>query len=58
MCFIIVDDMIAVAVDEVHGFLYWSDYADTRVKRAKLDGTNLSVVYHPGVLCCLIYQLL
>ena len=46
--------MIVVAVDEVRGFLYWSDYADQTLKRAKLDGTNKSVVYNPGMLCSVI----
>ena len=46
--------MIVVEVDVDRGFLYWSDYADQTLKRAKLDGTNKSVIYNPGTLCAVI----
>ena len=40
----IIEDMHAIAVDEVHGLVYWSD--DDKVKRATLDGSNQRDIYN------------
>ena len=53
----IVDYMEAVTVDEVHGFLYWSDTADRRVRRVRLDGTNQVNVYSSSKLSYVRYQM-
>ena len=47
----IVGAITAVTVDEVHGFVYWSDYSDAKVRRARLDGTNLMEVYSSKLSC-------
>jgi hypothetical protein len=36
--------MAAITVDEVHGFVYWSDYA--MVRRATLDSSNQRDIYN------------
>ena len=38
----------AITVDEVHGFVYWSDSADAKVRRAKLDSSNHMDIYVSG----------
>ena len=32
-------------MDEVHGFVYWSDEVDGKVKRATLDSFNQRDIY-------------
>jgi len=42
--YMIIGNMFAIAVDEVHGLVYWSD--DDKVKRATLDGSNQRYIYN------------
>ena len=53
----IVGYMFAVGVDEVNGFVYWSDiHPDVlRVKQARFDGSNQADVY--SKLNCVTYQM-
>jgi len=44
--YMVVDLIIAVTVDEIHGFVYWSDHLGARVRRAKLDGSNHTDIYN------------
>ena len=45
----------AVTVDEVYGFVYWSDDANRRVSRAGLDGSNKATIY--SKLSCVTDQM-
>ena len=38
--------MRAITVDEVHGFVYWSDLAGGKVRRATLDSSNQRDIYN------------
>ena len=38
--------MRAITVDEVHGFVYWSDSAVGKVRRATLDSSNQRDIYN------------
>jgi len=43
---LIVDDKIAaLAVDEVHGFVFWSESMPTLVKRTTFDGSGITDIY-------------
>lgn len=48
----IVGRISAVIVDEVHGFVYWSENYVSKVKRVRFDGTNQSDIYNYRKLCC------
>ena len=50
-CFIVVD-IEAIAVDEVNGFLYWSEGKSrgSTIKRATLDGGNTTDIVGAGKL--------
>ena len=49
--------MYAVAVDEVHGFMYWSD--SNTVGKAKLDGSDQRDIHHiPGKSICAADEML
>ena len=41
----VVGYMEAVALDEVHGFVYWSDFNTKKVTRVTFDGTNQTDIY-------------
>ena len=51
----IVEYMIAVTVDEVHGFVYWIDLKEEIVRRSELDGSNQANIY--GKLSCVTDQM-
>jgi sugar lactone lactonase YvrE len=38
-----------IAIDEVEGYVYWSDTANGRIGRAKLDGTDFTESYISGL---------
>ena len=42
----VIDSMRAITVDEMHGFVYWSDIGDDKVRRATLKGSNQRVIYN------------
>ena len=44
--YIVVDSIRAVALDEMHGFVYWYDRNGARVRRATLDGSNHTDIYN------------
>ena len=52
----IVGSMTAVTVDDVHGFIYWSDNTVKKVRRVRLDGSNQTDVY--GKLSCVTDQMM
>ena len=39
----------AVEVDGVRGYIYWSDIIDRTIKRANMDGTNVTILFRTGV---------
>ena len=45
----------AVTVDEMYGFVYWSDAAYYKVRRSRLDGSNKATIY--GKLSCVTDQM-
>ena len=44
--YVVVDSINAVTVDEIHGFVYWSDEHGARVRRATLEGSNHMDIYN------------
>ena len=45
--FAIIDKVIGITVDEVHGFVYWGT-RNGMVRRARLDGSDKMDVYNTG----------
>ena len=41
-----IGDTNAITVDEIHGFVYWSDRGVAKVRRATLDGFNQRDIYN------------
>ena len=44
--YLFVDLIYAVTVNEIHGFVYWSDHLRARVRRAPLDGSTHTDIYN------------
>ena len=54
----IVGFMQAVAVDGVHGWVYWSDWSDNKVKRVTVYGNKQTDIYSfHGKLSCVTDQM-
>ena len=44
------DQIAAVAVDHVRGYIYWSDHGEHTISRSSLSGSTTQVVVNAGKL--------
>ena len=46
MCYVFVGNNWAVAVDNVNGFVYWTEFG--KIRRTTFDGHNTKIVFDTG----------
>ena len=55
--FVMADQIVAVAVDNVRGYIYWSDHGEHTISQSSLGSSATQVVVNAGKLCYVVSPL-